>query len=186
MTWYHGATTVFETFDPAFIGSGHDELGSGFYFTDRYETAVGYASRGDAEKVVLVVELDLKSPLPVEGGFTRHQIEQLLRRSPNFQEMLENFGDAAFEGEAKVVRLAIDAYASTIDADALTGLNSLSNDFYRGDEALFLRNVHDIAGYDGLVRKKGVEMHAVAWLPEQIKIVKSIDLSEATSAPGLR
>lgn len=174
MPWYHGTPIEFETFDPAFVGRGNDELGSGFYFTDDFDTANRYALKaGDAEdRVVLVAELEIDNPLPLQGGVTLDQIEQIMRASPEFEEALMNFGDVEYEGEAKVVRFAAKTYAATIEGDTLMGLNALSNDFYQGREAEFLRAVYIASGYDGLFRKKGEECHAVVWLPERIKIIE--------------
>lgn len=188
MPWYHGTPIEFETFDPAFIGRGNDELGSGFYFTDNFDTAKNYALKAgdDEDRVVLVVEFDIDNPLPLEGGFTFSQIEQIVRASSEFDEVLTNFGDVAYEGEAKVVRFAVKTYATTIEGDTLMGLNALSNDFYQGREAEFLRAVNIASGYDGLIRPKGDELHAVVWLPERIKIVERLKPAALASSmsPG--
>jgi hypothetical protein len=187
MPWYHGTPVEFETFDPAFIGRGNDELGSGFYFTDNFETAKNYALKAgdDEDRVVVVAEFDIANPLPLEGGLTNSQIEQIMRRSSEFDEVLMNFGDVDYEGEGKVVGFAVKTYATTIRADTLMGLNSLSNDFYQGREAEFLRAVHAVSGYDGLIRAKGDEVHAVAWLPERIRIIERLKPAMATSmSPG--
>jgi hypothetical protein len=188
MPWYHGTPIEFETFDPAFVGRGNDELGSGFYFTDNFDTAKNYALKaGDAEdRVVLVAEFEIDSPLPLEGGFTLDQIEQIMRASSEFDDVLMNFGDVDYEGEAKVVGFAVKTYATTIEGDTLTGLNALSNDFYQGREAEFLRAVNVVSGYDGLIRQKGGEQHAVVWLPERIKIVERLKPAEmaSTMSPG--
>lgn len=187
MSWYHGTPVEFETFDATFIGRGNDELGSGFYFTDNFETAKNYALKAgdDEDRVVVVAEFDITNPLPMEGGFTEDQIEKIMRMSSEFDDVLMNFGDVDFEGEGKVVGFAVRTYAKTIQADALMGLNALSNDFFQGREAEFLRAVNAVAGYDGLIRNKGDERHAVVWLPEQIKIVERMKPAMATSmSPG--
>ncbi len=187
MSWYHGTPVEFETFDPAFIGRGNDELGSGFYFTDNFETAKNYALKAgdDEDRVVVVAEFDIANPLPMEGGFTEGQIEKIMRMSSEFDDVLMNFGDVDFEGKAKVVSFAVRTYAKTIQEDTLMGLNALSNDFFQGREAEFLRAVNAVAGYDGLIRAKGDERHAVVWLPEQIRIVERMKPAMATSmSPG--
>ena len=187
MSWYHGTPVEFEAFDPSFIGRGNDELGSGFYFTDSFDTAKNYALKAgdDEERVVIVAEFDIANPLPLEGGFTNSQIEKIMRRSSEFDDLLMNFGDVDFEGEEKVVGFAVKTYAATIRADTLMGLNALSNDFFQGREAEFLRAVNEVSGYDGLIRRKGDELHAVVWLPEQIKIVERLKPAQVTSmSPG--
>jgi hypothetical protein len=181
VNWYHGTPIEFESFDPMFIGQGNDQLGSGFYFTNTFETARNYALRdvGDGEeRVVLIVAIDIDRPLPLEGGLTASQVELIMRASPEFDDVLMNFGDVDYEGEEKVLALAVGTYLRSIDGDTLMGLNSLSNDFFRGNEAKFLRTVHDVAGYDGLIRRVGDELHAVAWLPERIKIIERIKVVE--------
>jgi hypothetical protein len=124
--------------------------------------------------------------LPLEGGFTPDQIELIMRASPEFDDVLMNFGDVDYEGEAKVVGFAVKTYGSTIEGDTLMGLNALSNDFYRGQEAAFLRVVNAVAGYDGLIRASGEENHAVVWLPERIKIIERLKPAamEASMSPG--
>lgn len=186
-TWYHGTPISFEVFEASSLGRGNDELGTGFYFTDRLETAQGYARRnppsGEPAPTVLVAELTLSKPVPEEGGITRRQIEAILRASPDFDDNLINFGDVDFEGKAKVVGAAVITYYSVASADTLRALYSIANDFYSGSEAQFLAVVRNVTGYDGLVRKVGGETHAVVWFPEQIKIVERLSVDET---PGMR
>lgn len=189
MRWYHGTPIEFESFDPSFIGSGTDQLGSGFYFTDTFETARNYAMKTGDEvegRVVLVVELDIANPLPLQGGFSLSQIEQIMRASPEFDDVLMNFGDVDFEGEEKVISFAVQTYKKSVDGDALTGLNALSNDFFRGHEADFLKAVNRVSGYDGVIRPAGEEVHAVVWLPERIRVAERIRLADLSHqmSPG--
>lgn len=189
--WYHGTPSKFEVFDPKFIGRGNDQLGSGFYFTDDWPTALGYAKRSGANEVhptVLTARLDIKKPIPEHGGIGVAQIEKILKGSPGFEDALSDFGDIEFEGFSKVLGRATQIYKKVIDADTLSGLNSISNDFYRGEEARFLKVVFNTTGFDGLVRKVQAQTHAVAWMPDQIEIIERYDASSDLEAqqPGLK
>lgn len=168
--WFHGTPHDFETFDSAMLGKGYDQLGSGFYFTDREATARNYASGG----FVIVAELAIENPLPPEASFSRGQIESILRASPRFGELICNWGDVDFEGEDVVVSRAVNAYADMNARcdDALQVLNAISNDLWQGREAEFLAAVRDATGHDGLFRPHPGEMHAIAWFPEQVRIIE--------------
>jgi len=168
--WFHGTPHDFDAFDPATLGKGTDQLGSGFYFTSEESTAGGYAEGG----YVMVVALSLEKPMPADARFTRGQIEAILRAAPSFEESIGNWGEIAFEGERTVVGRAVNAYAEMGEGsdDAVQVLNAISNDMWQGHEAAFLRAVNEVTGYDGLIRKSGQETHAVAWLPERISVVE--------------
>jgi hypothetical protein len=185
MIWYHGTPLNFEHFDDKFIGVGNDQLGSGFYFTDDIDTARMHAAKerdGDVLPTVLFVELAIHAPVPEEGGVTRKQIADLLKAAPQYEEALTNFGDVSWEGENKVLGMAADAYYNIAKADTLRALYTISNDFYQGDEALFLRKASEFTGFDGVVRTTNGETHAVAWFPEQITITdrQLLDFSRGT------
>lgn len=170
--WFHGTPHVFEAFDPDRLGQGNDQLGSGFYFTDKEATALGYAEGGSGG--VMVVSLDILAPLPENASFTRNQIEAMLRASPLFDDLISNWGEVAFEGEATVVGRAVSAYEQMCEGsdDALQVLNAISNDLWGGYEADFLRAVREATGHDGLFRSHGEETHAVAWFPEQVTVLE--------------
>lgn len=171
-TWLHGTQGDFEVFSADFIGVGNDQIGSGFYFTDNYDTAVGYTG-GDG--VVLTAEPGVSSPMEPGYQMTREQIARLIEAAPDFEDTLMNFGDVAYEGYDVVLRNAVSAYSSMVpdgpDEDIVHLMNALSNDFWGSAEADFLRKVFEVTGKDGLVRKVGEEMHLVAWLPEHIQVL---------------
>lgn len=78
---YHGTGTNIEAFDPAFTGQGNDQYGSGFYFTDNWDTAYGYATAclkandgttlpkpgGKDRPHVIEAYLDIHNPIYVDG-----------------------------------------------------------------------------------------------------------------------
>lgn len=184
-TWYHGTPIEFEAFEGTHLGKGTDQLGSGFYFTNMESTARGYALKEDADTGrIIAAELDIKNPMPVKTKFPKKVIIALLERSPDFEDALTNFGDADFEGRAVVIKRAVDAYVHMNDGDdALYVLNTISNDFWRGHEASFLRLTNQLTGYDSFMKAYGDEIHAVAWLPEQIRII-DVTLTEKMPSPS--
>lgn len=174
MVWYHGTPHEFELFDAIHLGKGTDQLGSGFYFTDKESTARGYSLYKDNEEGrILVAELTINNPLPLQKKFSKSEIQGLLQAAPDFDDMLTNFGDVDFEGKKIVFDRATKAYMQVNSGDdSLYVLNTISNDFWGGSEGLFLRAVHEITGFDGLIRQSGDETHAVVWMPEQIRVLR--------------
>lgn len=178
--WFHGTPCTFDEFDAAYIGKGNDQLGSGFYFTNEESTARGYAGT-EADACLIVAELAIEKPLPVDAVFSRNQIEALLRACPDFEMGMTNWGEIGFEKEATVVGRAVSTYATLNEGcnDAVEVLNAISNDLWGGMEADFLRAVRDITGYDGLYRQSGTETHAVVWFPQQVRVIERIPVATA-------
>ncbi|NTF18088.1 hypothetical protein G6L37_06695 [Agrobacterium rubi] len=177
--WYHGSPNQFEAFDQEWIGKGTDQLGSGHYFTNRKETARGYALKGkDGEAVesghLLTVEIDIRRPLPDHAPISRKQIEQIIRAAPDFKDTMQSFGDVDYYGMERVMRETVNAYEgmnSDPDDNTLQMLFCLSNDFYRDEPARFLEVFSHATGYDGLYREIGDEIHAVVWDGAEVEIV---------------
>jgi hypothetical protein len=177
MKWFHGTKAQFDAFDPSYLGKGNDQIGSGFYFTDLRETAEGYAG---PDGVVLVVELAIENPLDGSGVLTSDQITRIIEAAPDVDDTLQNFGEFALEGRSTVLRKAVSTYMRMVRGgeDDLTTLFALSNDFWMGEEAAFLETVREVTGYDGLVRPiSDRERHAVAWSPDQIRIVEVLAMT---------
>lgn len=169
--WFHGSPRPrFDAFDPSVLGSGNDELGSGFYFTDSYATALGYAGPAGW---VYETSLAIANPLTADADLPPAVIEALIREAPGFEEGLENWGETDFEGQQNVLRRACAAYVGQCRAidGAFSALNALSGDFWGGHEAAFLEAAQRLTGYDGLVRRVGGETHAVAWSAASIVIL---------------
>jgi hypothetical protein len=177
--WYHGSPNHFEVFNDAWIGNGTDQLGSGHYFTNRIETARGYALKGkDGETVdeghLLTARISIRKPLPEHARVTRRQIEQVIRSAPDFEDTLRNFGDVDYYGIDRVIRETVDVYEgmnSDPGDNTLQMLFCLSNDFYRSEPARFLEVFSGATGYDGLYREIGDEVHAVVWNAGNIEIM---------------
>lgn len=180
--WYHGTPNEFEAFDDAWVGKGTDQLGSGHYFTNRIETARGYALRkpdGSAanDGHILTVRLDIRKPLPEQAHISRRQIDQVLRAAPDFEETIQNFGDVGYYGITRIMRETVDVYEgmnSDPEDVTLRMLFCLSNDFYRDHPSLFLEVFSKVTGYDGLYREVGEEIHAVVWNSSAVEIVDRV------------
>lgn len=176
--WFHGTPSEFDKFDGKYIGQGLDELGSGFYFSNDEETAHNYAlfRQNTDEGFVLVAKLDIKKPLHADCQISKTEIRNILKGAPQLTDVLWNFGDLKSQSEADILRVldgAAQTYANMNGCDdVLSILNSMNNDFFGGDEALFLAKVTEATGYDGLYREKGGQVHAVAWNPDQIEIME--------------
>lgn len=79
---YHGTGTTIKSFSPEFTGMGNDQYGSGFYFTDNYDTAHGYTQNrlkgndgtelgkpgGEDNPNVIAAYINLENPIIVDGA----------------------------------------------------------------------------------------------------------------------
>lgn len=181
---YHGSGTAIQSFSHDFIGQGRDQYGSGFYFTSSYEEAEGYCYRtidgedkpgGMLSPSVHTCRIKLNNPLKEDSEiiFDEKRVSKLLKYSPNLNEVLDNFGEVEFEGFKTVFSRAIESYVSDAPDPALEIFNMISNDFFNGDEGLFLEKVTEIFGYDGVIVDFGDgKNHIIAWHPEQIEILQ--------------
>lgn len=181
---YHGSGVNITKFDYQHTSKGHDQLGSGFYFTTQESDAKSYTTRtlpGETEKVggtneptVHPVYLSLQKPLDADaiGTITAKQVREIIEMAPDFDTHLENFGDVGYEGQEAVMAKAANAYA-TRQVNILKQLNQLANDFFPNQVKEFNRAVQYVLGYDGVFSKLSDRTHWVAWFPEQIKSVNN-------------
>lgn len=190
---YHGTGNMasIDAFDPAMTGHGNDQSGSGFYFTDRLETAESYTLRrvnsetpkmgGEDDPGVICVHLDLRKPIVVAGDqryFDRVQlsvrtVRKIILASPFITNRettpLWNWIDINGMDDAALKRAAADLAVHY--CGEATSLFSLENDFYPGRASEFRAALRDATGYDGVIVHFDDETHYVAWFPEQIAIV---------------
>lgn len=169
-----------------FVGLGNDQLGPGWYFTNSLKTAEGYTARriepdmgklgGESSPGVLRVFLRLQNPIETTADAERWTEQlpdlgldgarRLILASPNILDPdgpLADWGDVRDEGFNFVLEHAVKAYVGP-------SYFNLANDFYRGFPGEFLRAMHEVTGYDGLVHRfSSGEVHYVAWFPESIK-----------------
>ncbi|MTH94667.1 hypothetical protein [Roseibium sp. RKSG952] len=186
MHWFHGTTHDFEDFDPAYIGIGNDQIGSGFYFTDSLETAEQYTAGSGR---ILTVDPGVENPMDPCHRMTREQIGILIMGAPEYRDTLMNWGEIDSEGYGVVLSRAVSSYEQMMpedgEGDIVDMMNALSNDFWRGAEADFLALVVKTTGKDGLIRTVGLggERHLVAWLPERIQVLKEDLILEVGPRP---
>ena len=186
MRMYHGSTYDIAEFKREFVGHGNDQEGSGFYFTNDPDHAGGYASDTPKENLpaggrvagpnIMPTYLRITKPV-TNKPLTRVQIQRIIANGD--QDALYNFGDVDYDGKAKVIQQAVDAYHDNGHTTKQTLFN-LANDFYSGMDGKFLQVVKAVTGYDGvIVDYPNGRVVAVVFGPEQIKSVYN-------KKPGMR
>lgn len=169
--FYHGTMADISEFSLDFIGGGHDQYGSGFYFTDSPEIAdmyTGDIKTGAVAPNILKVYLRIERPIypDVIRPLPPAMIAKLIELAPDSEESLMNYGDIEYEGYQKVLRTAVKSYAN---ATVFETMNYIHNDFYGDDHAAFLANFKKITKYDGVIIKDKNATIAVVFDPSQIK-----------------
>ena len=175
---YHGGNESIHRIDTQRFGKGNDQLGSGFYLTTSPHDASNYTKQDGGN--VMPVYASITKPVPELGHLPRIRIFGLIKAAPQLDEVLWNFGDYVDGGKERTINSVIDSYYED-QSTIIETLNAISNDFYSGDEGLFLRNVYMRTGYDGIIRKYGNVTHYVVWFPNQIKSVNNVGTSDKTN-----
>lgn len=187
--YHHGTgnlnAIVSSGFSYSFIGQGNDQLGSGWYFTNKLSHAEGYTNRriddstqkigGECSPGVVDVFLSIKNPIQTVGSenvrdqlpdITVAQAKKMILMAPCVRDEdgpLSEWGDLSSESFESILRTASKAYEGP-------SFFSLANDFYRDNPKEFLENFSKVTGYDGFSHKiSSEETHVVAWFPSQIK-----------------
>jgi len=189
---YHGTGNLenMESFDPEQTGKGNDQLGSGFYFTNKPETANSYTGSvspsapkgatklgGDTSPGVIAAHLAIKKPLRVgpEGShlgdtdvdLTHMQVKRIMNMAPN----IKHRDKSPLADHVDTSRGVSPAMIHDI-AKYYTGssLRVLENDMFKNDPTAYREALHKVLGYDGVIKDFGNgEKHYVAWFPHQIK-----------------
>lgn len=172
--FYHGSPCWIDAFETAYQGLGNDEAGSGFYFTNAYEDAEYYSRKGGdgipGEWIdfpnIIAAYVNIRKPIDMgrdDYSLSAKHAEAIMRRSPILEEALENWGP---EDDPRRMQRAVEAY-SFKDGNLVKHLWGLANDFFPDADADFLKALHEVTGYDGVVRK-GKSTVVVAFFPEQI------------------
>jgi hypothetical protein len=181
---FHGSPTVIDEFNYRFTSQGTDALGSGFYFTTQIDDALNYAvidkdrsfpPEIELNPTVHTVSLDIKNPMTsdLEMALTLEQVRMLIARAPieSMQSGLEAWPEMDYLPLEKVILIAAENL--TGERNLMHTLFLISNDFYGDDTEAFVRAVHAVLHFDGLVHRATNDFHhVVAWFPEQITIVK--------------
>lgn len=169
--YYHGTGDDIKAFSHDHVGKGTDAHGSGFYFTNKPDTAAHYAGANDSpNKSPNVIPVHLKVTKPIihdsEKSFSRDHVQKMIMSAPDHHESLRNFGDVDHEGYHKVLRGAVDSYA---ELPKLHAMNALHNDFYSGHTPELLKNITKITGHDGVMVKNDDHVIVNVFHPNQIK-----------------
>lgn len=189
---HHGtgsADRIIESgFSYEYTAVGVDQLGPGWYFTDRVETAEDYKSRrlqpelpkigGEQSPGVIDVYLKIENPIHTREGqswfeqlpeLNSASVRRLILAAPTINDPegpISNWGDLASTSFERIVNKMVNAYSNR------PSHFTLFNDFYEGDTQAFVSALKEVTGHDGLIHHFATgERHYVAWFPESIKAV---------------
>lgn len=177
---YHGTGNADSIYDKGFsyeyIGSGNDEYGPGFYFTNDEGTANRYVGEGSSPGVIRA-RVNLSNPIEIDGvqpgtffekfpPMDANQVRQALEYSLSAfgDDFLYNWGDVGYEGRENVIETVVREYAGK-------PMMSVIYDFFHQDTVEGFNYIRDNLGYDGIVVSfnDGVKI-IVAWFQSQIQI----------------
>jgi hypothetical protein len=172
MVVYHGSSSYFEQFDIGMIGNKHGTgSGHGFYFTDSYELAKGYAEGNSAN--VMHIYLKIEQPMTLtQRKINRAKFKEILMELyKKDKEALSNYGDVPYDGINNVLNEALDSImgGSDNDVDIIHDILNSGTGSYR-DVFTILKKV---TGYDGIITKAGSDTVYVVFLPEQVAQIKN-------------
>jgi hypothetical protein len=190
---YHGTGNLenLQSFDPAMTGKGTDQLGSGFYFSNKPETASGYATSvtqnaapgtpklgGNNSPGMVAAHLAIKKPIRIgpKGNnlndsnvkLTHDQVKRIIAHAPDLhnpdESPLANHFDLSKGVTPKMIHNVAQYYTGP------QTLHMLENDMFPNNPTEYRHALHNVLGYDGVVKDFGNgEKHYVAWFPHQIK-----------------
>lgn len=191
--FYHGSPCSIDTFSYKFLGHGMDHNGSGFYFITQFKEAKNYCEfKRHHEKLITdasqptihKVKLAISNPLlnTTIEPLSKTQVKAIMRRSPVLEQRIVDYGEPESEGLENVINYAAESMIGHDDSPLILTLNMLSTDFFGDHIEEFNCAIRDILGYDGLLAQ-AEDKHwiAVAWFPDQIKIVQRIPYREPSN-----
>lgn len=177
--WYHGRRARSLRFDLAHVGGkdANDQDGPGFYFTTDLEGARGYAYPGG---VVLEAELavDRWVPEPGVGKANPREVERLMRASPCYTQVLEDWDENPRRAHDQALRGMMGPGQSPHGA-----FQNVWGDFYNrcGEGAAYLRELTKL-GYGGVQIPQPDSqfcskdrVHAVIFDPKAIRNVRVVE-----------
>jgi hypothetical protein len=166
-------------------------LGSGFYFTNKPETASGYATSvtqnaapgtpklgGNTSPGMVAAHLAIKKPLKIgpkgnnlndaRVNLTHAQVKRIVAHAPALydpeESPLTNHFDLSKGVTPKMIHDVAQYYTGP------QTLHMLENDMFPNNPTEYRHALHNVLGYDGVVKDFGNgEKHYVAWFPHQIK-----------------
>lgn len=174
---YHGRTVSEPTFDLRYVGSdaANDQYGPGFYFSDSFDVARGYATSGGS---IIHAIISINKPLTDKRNITPRQVKFMIDNAPSTKEIRSNvrnsdaYMDAFYSsplsdfGETfnEAYRASINSY---VNLPLLDTMHLLWRDFYRYNPSEYLQNLTKL-GYDGIIVSGDSNIYVV-FSPTQIK-----------------
>ena len=165
---YHGTPYLFDKFEYSKIGQTGTGAGKGFYFTNDFQTALGYSGGSAQMGHVIEADLDIKKPLSLKTHeITKPQFRKFLRAlDPDCDGFLSNWGNAEDEGYKNVIEKAVVGEYDNSDND-VDLINSVING--GGGEKTF-KVLRDTLGYDGIIIPISDNVtHYIVFSDDQIK-----------------
>jgi hypothetical protein len=131
---YHGTNADIKKFDLGRSGqsSGIEQHGVGVYTATNPQIASGYANTAKEGANVMPLMVRMEKPLndAATSQLTKQQVTQLIKQSPELDDVLWNFGDVGYEGAAKVLNNAANTSHQYQNQNTLKTLGQIGNDFY--------------------------------------------------------
>jgi hypothetical protein len=172
LTLYHGTNNYFDEFSTDFLSTADsiDQYGSGFYF---YSVPSKTSLHGDL-RITAKVEVNKIIDVVKYKKVSMKVIESLLLASPNFDFIIENFGETSYYGLSSVLRQAIKSYKNY---DVIECLNAIGNDFYdKKDTHILLSKYAELTGYNA-IHVKHRDIYVIL-TKKQITIESCVDINE--------
>jgi hypothetical protein len=157
--WYHGSDRKITSWSTEFTGKGTDQDGAGIYFTTDEEDAQIYG------KHVQKVSLEFKKQMSLKAKPIKREIEQLIKKAPNYKDTLMDFAEDEKEAFIKAVNNYIEYNDTHWEA-----VKFIEADFYRREGDKYCKAMTSL-GYDGVIIDINYNniLHAVVWNPKIIK-----------------
>lgn len=180
--WYHGSGVKIDSFDERFLGIGNDGNGSGFYFTNDFNEAIGYTGAriesyienpgGEDNLTVMEVSFNFdvdedlydfyleKESMNYDGPddylkLSQEQAYQIIKLGYERCQDQEDYMMSLYDfGDADDIDDLIynASVLSATDATLLNSLNSISNTLFKGQEGLFCRIAKEVTGFRGVLK----------------------------------
>jgi len=165
--WYHGSNRKIISWSTSYTGKGTDQEGAGIYFTTNREDAQIYG------KYIQKVKLDFKKQMSLKAKPIKREIEQLIKKAPNYKDTLMDFAEDEKEAFIKAVNNYLEYNDTHWEA-----VKFIEADFYRREGDKYCKAMTSL-GYDGVIIDINYNniLHAVVWNPKIIKGIQMSDIS---------
>ena len=151
---YHGTNADIHEFDLGLSGtaSGVEQYGSGIYTTTSPSLASGYAKPNKGGDNVMPLLVKLQNPINAsdKGKLTRTQIKNIIKKSPNLEDSLNNYDDVSYYGKNRVLNGAVNSISQYQDDNLLNNLHPIANDFFSGENKSFADAILKVLKKDGV------------------------------------